>query len=174
MLRILSSVSFALLLAGLVHCGGSSDDPTPTPNTNASPSDPAGDGNDASASTEDPKKDAGASADATPTNPNTPNNPSSCNTLVNDATPITFISMVAQAAPAPTGGAMVNGTYHLKSITLYAPGGTATTIPLNLKNTVKVQGNVVEQVFDGTKIGSSGNQETIAERSTESFSTTNR
>jgi hypothetical protein len=151
-----------------IHCGGTSDDGVPAPSTNTSPADPAKEaGQDASSSS--PDKDAATPPPDASTDSTT--KPNACNTLVNDATAITYVEIVASTAPTPTGGAMVDGTYHLTSITLYSPNGKATKIPVSLKNTVNVHGNVVDQVFDGTKTGPSGKTETIAERSTETFTT---
>ena len=153
------------LVVGTAACSGGSDEPTTpganTPsskdNTTTSPApDPV------TPTPNDPKPNDPKPNDPKPTDPIP-----TCNTIINDATPITFVEVVAQNAPAPVGGTMTNGTYHLKSITLYAgPSGKGSKIPLNVKNTVRVTGNVVDQIFDGTKNGG----EVIAEKSTETFS----
>jgi len=153
-------------LVGLAACSGGSDDSTTSPGSNAPSSSENGTTtpNPVTPTPNDPKPN-----DPKPNDPK-PNDPKpTCNTITNDATPITFVEVVAQNAPTPTGGAMANGTYHLTAITLYAgPSGKGTKIPLSVKNTVKVSGNVVDQVFDGTKNGG----EVVAEKSTETFSVT--
>ncbi len=157
----------AALLLGTIHCSGGSGEVTPA--ENASPSDPSK-GNESD--TDNEKKAEGSGSDAsTPEDPKpTPNpNPNTCNTLVNDATAISFVDVVAENAPVPTGGTLVNGTYRLKSLTLYAgPNGKATKLPINVRHTVKLIGNVLEQAFDGTK----NNGEVVHEQSTETISTT--
>jgi hypothetical protein len=87
---------------------------------------------------------------------------------VNDEQPIGSIAVVAVDAPAPSGGTIPSGTFHLDGITLYAgKSGKATSIPITLQGTVKVSGNAVEQVLDGTRPDGTK----VAERSTESLAT---
>lgn len=84
--------------------------------------------------------DAGASSDAT--------TGAGCNALVDDATPAT-VQELAASAPQPTGGAIPNGTYHLKDITVFSgPNGTTTPIPLSIRSTVSVHGDTVDLVQD--------------------------
>jgi hypothetical protein len=99
--------------------------------------------------------------------PNDPQ-PSTCNALTNDAQAISTIDVVAVGPPLPTGGAIPSGTFHLAGVTLYAgKSGKATSIPITLQGTVKVNGNAVEQVLDGTRPDGTK----VAERSSESFTT---
>lgn len=94
--------------------------------------------------------------------------PTSCNTITNDAEPLSSIAVVASDAPTPKGGTIPSGTFHLASIRLYAgKSGTASSIPITLKSTVEVSGTTVLQVLDGTRPDGS----TLAERSSESFVT---
>jgi hypothetical protein len=52
------------------------------------------------------------------------------------------ITMVAEAAPTPVGGAVPDGSYDLVSVVLYTgPGGTAGPLPLSVKATVAISGN---------------------------------
>lgn len=112
----------------------------------------------------DPKAGDPTPGDSDPQDPQ----PSTCNSLANDAQAIQSIAVMAIDAPAPTGGTIPSGTFHLMGITLYAgKTGKPSSIPITLQSTVKVGGNIVEQVLDGT----TPDGKTIAERSTESFTT---
>ena len=146
----MKNISFILLASLLFACGGG-DGTTPIP-----------------AVVEPTETEAEASpAPSKPPTPTSPT-PSSCNTIANDAQPISAIAVVAIDAPAPTGGAIPSGTFHLTGITLYAgKSGQATSIPITLQGTVKVTGDTVEQVLDGKRPDGT----TVAERSSESFTT---
>jgi hypothetical protein len=55
--------------------------------------------------------------------------------------------MVAATAPAPTGGTIVDGKYHLTNITLYTgPNGSAGPLSLSIKQTVNVKQGTVDVV----------------------------
>ena len=152
------TTTFLLLASFLFACGGS-DGTTPIPAAN----DPAKTG---STTTPAPGGDP-EPTDPTTTQP-TPTTPSACNTLTNDAEPLKSIAVVASDAPAPTGGSIPSGTFHLEGITLYAgKSGKATSIPITLQGTVKVSGSTVEQVLDGKRPDGT----VVAERSTETFTT---
>jgi hypothetical protein len=56
--------------------------------------------------------------------------------------------MVAASAPAPTGGAVLSGTYHLVGVTLYTgPGGATGALP-SMKQTISIQSNVADVVTE--------------------------
>jgi hypothetical protein len=152
--------SFILLASLLLACGGS-DGTTPIPaakNDTNTENPPTG-----SSTTPAPPDDGSQT-----TSPGTPTEPAACNTIANDAKAISSIAVVANDAPAPTGGSIPSGTFHLAEITLYAgKSGKAAVIPITLQGTVKVTGNTVEQVLDGTRPDGT----TVAERSTESLTT---
>lgn len=150
------------LASFLFACGGSDGGSIALPaaqQTDPTPTDPS-----PGTTTGDPKPADPKPADPEPTNPK----PSTCNSIANDAQAIKSIAVIAIDAPAPTGGTIPSGTFHLMGITLYAgKSGKSTSIPITLQNTVKVSGNTVEQVLDGT----TPDGKTLAERSTESFTT---
>ncbi len=161
------STSFVLtcsLLVGVVHCGGASD-AVPEAAATSSPTTPAPSG---SATAEAPAAiDAGTVAPTTTADASTSSG--TCEAMTNDATPITAVDMIASAAPAPTGGTIQDGTYHLTGLTLFVgTTGTAGQIPLTLAGTARVQGNVVDQALDGT--GFDG--KAISERTRETIATT--
>ena len=158
------TIASLFLASFLFACGGSDGSSIALPTaqqTEPAPSDPKpGD------TTGDPKP---GDPNPNPTDPK-PTDPtlSTCNSLANDAQAIKSIAVIAIDAPAPNGGTIPSGTFHLMGITLYAgKSGKSTSIPITLQNTVKVSGNTVEQVLDGT----TPDGKTIAERSTESFTT---
>lgn len=144
------TLSFLVLASSLLFaCGGENEGSIPIPAAqNAQTNDPK------SSEAESPAKPA-PSAEA-------------CNSIANDAQPISAIGVVAIDAPAPAGGTIPIGTFHLHGITLYAgKSGKSTAIPITLRGTVKVTGDTVEQVLDGKRPDGT----TVAERSTESFAT---
>src|SRR5687768_15456081 len=141
------TTTFFLLASFLFACGGS-DGTTPIPAVKDDP----------------PKTGSSTTAEPEPPAPTT----SECNTLKNDAEPLKAIAVVAIDAPAPTGGTIPSGTFHLQGITLYAgKSGKASSIPIELQGTVKVDGDKVEQVLDGERPDGT----VVAERSTESIAT---
>lgn len=151
------------LASVLVACGGSSDTSIAQPSaqqTDPAPTDPKA-GNPSS---DDPKPSDPKPKDPQETDPQ----PSACNSLANDAQALKSIAVVAIDAPEPTGGTIPSGKFHLTDVTLYAgEGGKTATIPIALKNTVKVSGSTLEHVLDGT----TPDGKTVAKRSTESFTT---
>lgn len=159
MIRSLFSSGLASALL-LLACGG---------NTTSIPSGP-GD------TSENRPGDEQRKSEATPTDPPPPvaapippaePPPSGCHALVNDGPLLSGIPMVASNAPTPTGGAVPNGTFHLKKIVYYAgPGGSTGTIPVSLKSTVSIAGTVLEQAVDGND----GNEK-IEARTIDSFVT---
>jgi hypothetical protein len=93
--------------------------------------------------------------------------PTECHSLAADGPLLTGIEMVAESAPAPTGGVIPNGTYHLKKVVYYAgPGGGTGTIPVSIRATVSITGTLVKQSADGND----GTQK-IAKRTIETFVT---
>lgn len=149
------------LLIVVVACGSSSSDNAGTDTLPNDPKDASADTTPEDGSTADAgePKDAGdAGVDATTT---------SCSSLVNDGPMLTAIQMVATAPPAPTGGTIPQGKFHLQDITLYTgANGPSSTIPIALKGTVNVNGNVIEQVLDGE-----ANKKPLAERASMTFTT---
>jgi hypothetical protein len=147
------------LMAGTVHCGGS-DGSVPAATT--SPTAPsASPGDDAGVT----GGDGGIVAPAIP-DAGAPSG--TCDAMPNDSAPITTVDMVATAAPAATGGAVQDGTYHLTALTLYVgPTGKSGAIPITLKGVMRIQTGVVDSALDGTN--SEGDP--IAERTRETFTT---
>jgi hypothetical protein len=145
------NTTLLLLASSLLFACGGSDGTTPLP---------------AAQSQQEPGE-SNAPETAEP-NPSPQPSSSTCNTLANDAQPISAITVVAESPPLPTGGTIPTGKYHLASITLYAgKTGKASSIPITLQGTVKVTGNRVEQVLDGKKPDGTA----VAERSSETFTT---
>jgi hypothetical protein len=152
----MKNIALLLLASSLLFACGGSDGTTPIPAV-VEPSDEAP--SDGQPTTSSPSN---------PSSPSTPATPSSCNSLTNDAEPLKSIAVVAIDAPAPTGGTIPSGTFHLAGITLYAgKSGKSTSIPITLQGTVKVAGDSVEQVLDGKRPDGT----VVAERSTEKVTT---
>jgi hypothetical protein len=71
-----------------------------------------------------------------------------CNVLVNGAAVVTA-NQVATEAPAPAGGAVANGTYHLVDLTLYTgAGGAVGPLPLSLKQTIAIHGSTADAISE--------------------------
>ena len=142
----------------LLACGG---------NTTSIPSGP-GDTSERRPGDEEPN------TSTTPTDPPPPvvtpippAEPTGCHALVNDGPLLSGIEMVASNAPTPIGGAIPNGTFHLKKVVYYAgPGGSTGTIPVSLKSTVSIAGTALQQSVDGKN----GNEK-IEARTIDSFVT---
>lgn len=145
--RLLAATAAALFLFA---CGGA-DAPAPgdssstTPAAN-DPTPPAGTGTAAAPPAVTPP--ATGTPPATP--PATPPT-ATCNPIANDA-PMVGASMVAANAPAPTGGALVNGHWHLHDIVVYTgPGGSSGPLALSIAQTVDLHGTTADiaQVANG-------------------------
>lgn len=150
----MQNIAFILLASSLLLACGGSDGTTPIP--------AVVEGSDDDDSP--PKAKAEPAPEPTPA----PVSPSSCNSIANDAKPLSSIAVVAVDAPAPTGGTVPSGTFHLAGITLYAgKSGKSTSIPITLQGTVRVTGSSVEAVLDGKRPDGT----IVAERSIESFTT---
>ncbi|HEY2406246.1 MAG TPA: hypothetical protein VGI10_09595 [Polyangiaceae bacterium] len=69
-----------------------------------------------------------------------------CNTLVDDA-PLVTVQAEPAAAPAPTGGAIADGTYALSALTLYTGvNGTSASPPGSLSAVFEIANGVMQQV----------------------------
>lgn len=150
-------ISWALAALVLAGCGGTSigtvpgDDgtgsrgpsgsgvPSDTPQLTSPPSVP-------------PNKPASPSDDdGTPTTP--PTKPPTCTAVVNDATAIAGVSKIAAAAPTPTGGAIVDGKYHLTSAALYTGvGGDTGIVPITIKQTFVLHGTSADLSEDANGV----------------------
>jgi len=145
--RFLAATCAALFLFA---CGGA-DAPAPGDSSSTTPAatdptPPAGTGTAAAPPAVTPP--AAGTPPATP--PATPPT-ATCNPIANDG-PIVGASMVAANAPAPTGGALVNGHWHLHDIVVYTgPGGSSGPLALSIAQTVDLHGNVADiaQVANG-------------------------
>jgi hypothetical protein len=135
-----------LSIAGLfllVACGGSSST-LPEPSGSG-----VGTGNDDEAASSPPPVASPAppasSATTPPVPPTTPPTPAAgCNQIDNDANAV-GAQMVASAAPAPIGGAITDGTYHLTDVSLYTGvGGNSGPLALSIKQTISIHGDSVD------------------------------
>jgi hypothetical protein len=154
-LLLASAVALASIV---VACGGSTADvpgsgtPAETPTT-TTPTDPPP-GTPATTPPSTPTSTPTATPKPTPpsvptTPPSTPPaNPAACNALVNSAGLVVAMQIAANA-PAPIGGAIANGTYHLDDVTLYTgPGGATGALPLSIKQTIAINGSTADAIAD--------------------------
>ena len=153
--------SCALLIA-VVACSGANSEgigSEPLPNDPKDASADTGTSSDGSVTDAADPTDAGdAKVDAPP---------ATCAPLTNDGPVLKTIQMVAAAPPAPTGGTIPQGKFHLQEVTLYTgANGPSSTIPITLQGTEMVKGNVIEQVLDGE-----ANQKSLNERASMTFVT---
>lgn len=93
-----------------------------------------------------------------------------CNDVVNDATAVSITSST-NAMPTGTGGAFVNGTYHMTAIVTH-PGSPLVPGSITFKQTIRLTGTLVELAADDSdKPPFTGNM-TIAPSGTAFTSTT--
>jgi hypothetical protein len=130
----------ASTLVALVACGGGADiSPSSEPTGAAAGTDPSDPAGGAETGKSSPSPDA--STTPPPAKPN-----GVCNTLVNDATPVDA-EMIASAPPAPKGGTLTAGKYHLEKVTVYTGAdGSSGPLPLGIKETIAIQGSTVEVI----------------------------
>lgn len=144
-----SRSSIALLVGALSLVACTSETSTTTPST-----EPSGTGTGTGTETGNTET-SGDTTTTPPTTPptttpptTTPPTSNSCNVIVNDAD-VVGASMVAADAPAPTGGAITAGTYHLKKISVFTGvGGAAGPLQLAIKQTFAIQGNSADVIQD--------------------------
>ena len=128
--------SLALLLAVAAACSSSDDSPPPqqlaTSQADAGATADTGTGTEAGTVTE-----AGAETGT------------ACNTLKLAAAPVA-VEALAESAPAPLGGALVDGTYVTTRAVLYAgPGGDITSPNSPVAVTLRITGSFSETYIDG-------------------------
>jgi len=132
-----AAVAGLLVIAVTSACSSSETTPTPV-------ADGGGDGaTNVDSSAPDAATDTSASDSATASDAS-----ATCNQLVNDA-PEAMAATVKGNAPAPTGGTIAAGKYHLKEFTLYDPDGTpAAPGAGGIYATLEVAGNVMNSVMN--------------------------
>jgi hypothetical protein len=150
-----SSLALSALILSLVvvGCGGSTADPpsgtTPAATTAASATPPPAAPTSPATTTTPPNVPPGTPPSTPPSPPsNPPVPPGTCNMLVNGAAVVTA-KQVASDAPAPLGGAVANGTYHLVDLTVYTgAAGAAGPLPLSVKQTIAIHGATADAISE--------------------------
>ena len=126
---------------GLGSAQGATDPPAST-GTGTGPARPPA----PPAPTTPPAKPAPTGTGTTPVTPPPP--PGACNAVVNDAASI-GAAMIASDAPAPVGGAIVDGKYHLTDVSLFTGvGGSQGPLAVSIQETINIHGSTADVVDD--------------------------
>lgn len=136
-MRIAFFLSLALVASSIVACGGTATE-SPTSAANS-----ATDGGPATVSTT-PTNDAGTP----PKTSDVDASVEACTAPDPTTAPVATMALVAKSEPAPEGGAVVDGSYELTSVTVYTgPGGMAAPLEADVRWTLEVASGVVAQGF---------------------------